>query len=280
MWSLKRPTRTARDTFTRCIGRVRNDDLRGRLQAITETVEQASNDYDVAAQAHNLHRLTRSAMVGGVTKDEMCGVYDKRMAKLRSPGRKIYNELISTATNKCPLCGHRNVTMLDHHLPKAYYPVLAVTPTNLVPSCGDCNKTKSAAIPLTAAQVSLHPYFDHIDNRRWLKALVIEAVPTALQFVVDGPAEWDALLRQRVLNHFELLSLGPLYATEAAEELVNIRDQLRRLHAAGGVNCVRGELRSRAASALKGRRNGWRSAAYRAWAASQWFCDGGFASTG
>jgi hypothetical protein len=33
-------------------------------------------------------------------------------------------------------------------------------------------------------------------------------------------------------------------------------------------------------SCAAARRNGWRTAAYEAWAASDWFCNGGFAHSG
>jgi len=170
--------------------------------------------------------------------------------------------------------------MLDHHLPKAHYPALAVTPLNLVPSCGDCNKAKLDSIPREAAAVSLHPYFDNIDGKTWLKAVVIETRPAALRFRVDAPTEWGKVLEQRVRNHFEVLNLAELYASQAAEELLNIRYQLIDLHAAAGMDSVRSDLESRASSCACARRNGWRTAAYSAWAASDWFCDGGFATIG
>jgi hypothetical protein len=193
----------------------------------------------------------------------------------------IYNELIAApAQGRCPLCGQREVTTLDHHLPKAHYPALVVAPLNLVPSCSDCSKAKLDNIPQEAVDITLYPYFDNIDGRRWLTAEVIETRPAALRFCVQPPNEWRAVLKQRVRNHFRMLGLAKLYASEASEELLNIRHQLVQLDTAVGMKSVRLELEARALSCACARRNGWRTAAYETWAASDWLCDGGFAETG
>jgi len=212
----------------------------------------------------------------------MEAVYTQRMAKKGSPGRDTYDELISAPSQgRCPLCGGRLVTTLDHHLPKALYPALAVAPLNLVPSCGDCNKAKLALVPRNAADVSLHPYFDHIDDERWLRADVDETRPAALVFRVEAPGGmWGDLMQRRVRNHFGTFGLAELYATLAAEELLNIRHQLTDLYATAGVDGVRSQLQDRALSCGQARRNGWRTAAYEAWSASEWFCNGGFAYPG
>jgi hypothetical protein len=110
-----------------------------------------------------------------------------------------------------------------------------------------------------------------------LVAEVVETAPAAARYGVDAPQAWSDLLSARVGNHFVLLGLASLYASEAADELLNIRHLLGIALATGGPEAVRQELEVRAESAAAGRRNGWRSAAYVAWAVSDWFCQGGFA---
>ena len=283
MWSLTRPARTARETYVACISRVRDPALKTRLEGVTQAIVDASAAFKAAAARQDLHRIARDVTVGGtVTRDEMEAVYTQRMAKKGSPGRDTYDELISAPSQgRCPLCGGRLVTTLDHHLPKALYPALAVAPLNLVPSCGDCNKAKLALVPRNAADVSLHPYFDHIDDERWLRADVDETRPAALVFRVEAPGGmWGDLMQRRVRNHFGTFGLAELYATLAAEELLNIRHQLTDLYATAGVDGVRSQLQDRALSCGQARRNGWRTAAYEAWSASEWFCNGGFAYPG
>lgn len=278
MRSLARPSRSARSTYTTCIARVRNAGLAARLAAATTTVVDAADDFDLAAARGELHQIAPVAIVApDVTSEEMCKVYTQRMAKSGAPGRSIYDEIfLSSPQGRCPLCAQRPVATLDHHLPKARYPALAVAPLNLVPACSDCNKAKLNAVPTRAEDVALHPYYDDLGEDSWLIARVVESQPTALRFRVDVPTAWGSVLAARVMNQFRALGLAKLYASEAAVELINIRHQLVTLWAIKGAAGVSTELEQRAVSCEAGWPNGWRAAAYRAWYQSHWFCDGGF----
>lgn len=278
MWPLNRPTQAAQFTYTTCISRVRDAGLAARLNAATASVTTASAGFDRAAQGGTLHTIATHAIVPpDVTTEEMEKVYTQRMAKIGAPGRDIYDEIFSSSPHgRCPLCTQRSVATLDHYLPKARFPALAVTPLNLVPACSDCNKAKLASIPNRAEEVPLHPYYDDLGDQIWLHAQVVERRPAALRFTVVAPVGWSAILTARVENHFRSLGLGALFASEAAEELVNIRHQLVTLHAAVPAAGVKQELESRANSCAVARPNGWRTAAYRAWHTSDWFCEGGY----
>jgi 5-methylcytosine-specific restriction endonuclease McrA len=278
MINLPAPAQSALETYTACISRVQDPILRQRLVDATQAVVDASREFAQAAAGKRLHRIAQHTHVAEVvTRDEMEAVYTQRMARKGAPGRPIYDALLSSAPQgKCPLCVHRNVSTLDHHLPKAHYPSLAVAPLNLIPACPECNKSKLAAVPTAAEEAPLHPYFDEIDQDRWLHATVIEEEPAALRFFVQGPPTWGAVLTARVERHFRALRLGALYATEAADELLSIRHQLHDINARGGPALVRQELVDRAESCRGARRNGWRTATFDAFAASDWFCGGGF----
>lgn len=281
MLKLDRPQYSAEDTFTTCISRVRLPALKAKLAAATQAIRDASDAYVAAAEAQALDQIVRDPLVNGtVTTAEMEAVYTGRMATQNGPGRAIYDNIFAAAKGRCPLCAHRTVTTLDHHLPKAHYPALAVVPVNLVPACGDCNKAKLASVPHAPEDVSIHPYFDDVTEERWLYADVVEVVPASVRFRVEPSSAWDPLLAERVRRHFRRLKLSSLYGSEAAEELLNIRHLLIGLQASGGADHVRAYLEEYAASCLTGRLNGWRAAAYEAWAESDWFCEGGFAAVG
>ncbi|MGW0710510.1 HNH endonuclease [Streptomyces sp. NPDC002643] len=193
------------------------------------------------------------------------------MAKIGRPGRAIYDELKMAAV-VCPLCGHREVTTLDHHLPKSVFPLLAVTPANLIPCCSDCNRTKQSAAPNQAEEQTLHPYFDNIDDEQWLAAEVLQGAPTALRFFVHPPRGWSDDLRARVIHHFETLGLADLYGAQGATELAGNAYALQRSFEAGGAGAVRDYLQLQAESWNRRWRNHWKGAAYMALAASDWFC--------
>lgn len=279
MWRVEKPTVSAEDSFETCISRIRDADLKQRMEGITGSVVAAADAYDVAAGQAQLHGIATEADVdGSVTAKEMTRLYDGRMAAAKSPGRGIYDALIASAEHgRCPFCGHRVVSTLDHILPKAHYPVLAVSPCNLVPSCADCNKTKHDQPLANPADQYIHPYYDEIEGELWLKAEVLETTPASVRFSVEPVEGWPDILGQRVENHFKRLGLSKLYSSQAAQELVSIRHQVTALHGRLGVQGVKQFLNECHASRTNARINSWQTAFYAALCESDWYCEGGFA---
>ena len=279
MWSVRTPSHTASFAFATCISQVIDAGLHGRLERATPEVIAAAERYFVAAEGTALHLLQQPDFrLSEVTADEMIAVYERRMVPMRSRARFIYDELKSApAHGRCPLCGHRDVTTLDHHLPKSVFPALAVDPMNLIPVCGECNKMKGSRFPQIAEEQTLHPYFDNIDADPWLCGSVLEVAPPTVSFFVSPPACWDETLALRVQLHFKKFGLSALYGSQAANEIAGIKYNLVRMFEAGGTLEVKKYLDGEAASRHAHRVNSWQTALYAALAASEWFCSGGFA---
>jgi hypothetical protein len=81
----------------------------------------------------------------------------------------------------------------------------------------------------------------------------------------------------RLRNHLNAFNLPDLFASNAADELVGMREELTTIYVADGAAAVRADLARRAQSWESGILNCWQTAMYHAAAASDWFCDGGFA---
>ncbi len=278
MRQVARPSNDAGETFATCISRVRNPELKTRLSGVRPDIEVAAADYAQNAATNGLHEILQIPMVGGaVTTDEMVRTYDQRMAKKAGPGRLIYDQIkILPPDDKCPFCGQRNVSTLDHVLPKSLYPVFAVTPDNLVGSCIECNNAKKTTVPHNASDTILHPYFDSANDYQWLRGEIVEQNPCAITFSVKPIHEWNDELNARIANQFGILELGQLYSSQAAEELTNIRHNLQIHHNARGHVGVRAELTNQWASRRAHRLNSWQTATYEAMKNSDWFCMGGF----
>ncbi len=267
----------AGETFAICISRVRNRAIRRALIAIRPDIEAAAADYVVKADNAELYRIPQVDPIGTVPGTEMVRTYDGRMAQKGQPGRPIYDRLKLLPDNdRCPFCDLRNVSTLDHFLPKQDYPIFAVTPVNLVGCCADCNKLKHAAIPMNANNTVLHPYFDDVTTQKWLAAVAVERAPAAVTFHVVEVDEWDVTLNARVVYQFELLRLAELYSRQAAHEIANIRANLCRHFEEGGAAAVRSELQWQWESRRRHQLNSWQTATYEALAKSDWFCGGGF----
>jgi hypothetical protein len=257
-----------------------------RITAIIPDIVAAETQYDIFARAASLHNFPRVDDVDGpngtVTAKELKSLYTYRMLDEEQPGRAIYDRLILSAGDTCPLCGVNSVFTLDHHLPKKECPVLSVAPFNLIPACRDCQSEKMEDFPANAEDQTLHPYYDNVDGEIWLAAAVNQTQPASFTFVVNPPATWTPLTVARVRNHFVSFGLPRLFAKNAANELTGIRLVLTNLFNAGGLNAVQAELQSRAdgwrqSGIQAGRLNSWHLAMYQAAAADNWFCNAGFA---
>lgn len=279
MKSIPKPTADAREVFDTCISKVRNTNLKDRLVNISSKIGEAAIEYEEKAIHEELHLIEQMDGVecegGTVTTDELKAVYTQRM--VGGPGRLYYDQLIIGAEGGvCPFCVHKDVTQLDHHLPKSDYPIFSVLPCNLIPICSDCNKIKDTASPVEPEEQTIHPYFDNVENDIWLEALVVERTPVVVAFRVNPPDSWSQLLQDRLHYHFELLELAKLYSNQAASELSDIKGILVTRFNNGGVQNVKNYLEENVISRSAANKNSWKAALYRGLMNSDWFCEGGF----
>jgi len=256
---------------------VKNPTLRAALRGIRNDVETASEEYDAKASRSQLYQAQIHAAVGPIAGEEMVRVYTGRMVPKGSTGRPIYNRIMSLPVNqRCPLCGIGTVNTLDHYLPKSSFPIFSVTPNNLLPACTWCQKEKSEDHAKAEGEQILHPYFDDFDDDEWLVADVVQTSPAAFHFYTSPPDHWSAVNKDRVAAHLKKLNLPVLFASNAGSRLSEIKSRLALLREKGGAAAVRAHLSEELASIEAEHRNSWTAAMYRAAAASDWFCQGGF----
>lgn len=266
------------DVYELCISRVRRNTERNRLKSLSQEIKRAAAKYDDAAARAELHTIPAFYCVGEQYKRDMTLTYESRMVHKQQPGRIVYDRILNNASHRtCPLCGLGPAKTLDHHLPKSRYPVFAVLPSNLVPACDWCQGAKLEVFPTKAEEETLHPYFDNVESESWLHAMVLESTPAVFEFGVSPPAAWGSVMAARLRHHLSVFQLADLFSRNAASTLCGIRCRLQLLHEAGGGDAVRQHLREEASSWAKYRVNHWQTAFYNAAAASDWFCDGGFA---
>lgn len=201
MWSLPKPHHTAWETYEAAVSRIRNPELKSRHRAAIQGVSARAADFATAAEQGTVHTLATSAFeVPGLSNDEMVDLYELRMARKQAPARHVYDAIRSAPPHgRCPMCGHRDVSTLDHYLPKSGFSALTVTPLNLVPACHECNKTKGDRVASSRDTSAIHPYFDDFDTDCWLRAAVVEQRPPAVQFYVDAPACWSSIVSAHVI---------------------------------------------------------------------------------
>ncbi|MFL7042702.1 HNH endonuclease [Vibrio cyclitrophicus 1F53] len=172
-----------------------------------------------------------TVVVNPLTKKKLIRLYEYYLLNQDKPGREIYEELLASAEEKCPMCGDigrpRN---LDHFLPKAHFPQYSVLPFNLVPCCRDCNMDgKGQGFATIEENQLIHPYTDKniFSSVQWVFAKYIQEEPGAIEYWVDPPATWSDPNQLRAHKHFEELDLANRYQIEAAKHLSEVIDQAK-----------------------------------------------------
>jgi hypothetical protein len=278
MRSLPRPPFKAADVVAGCIAHMADGALKTSLESVGSELTAAELTYETRGNARDLYAMPQQlSLNGSISVADMIRLYANRFVRKRAPGRRTYDAIMTAAPySRCPLCGLRTVSTLDHYLPKTLFASYVLAPLNLIPACSECNRLKRNWVASVATAQTLHPYFDNIEADRWLFADIQETSPPALSFSVSRPAVWDDLTFARVESHFRMFRLDALYASHAAEELVNIRLQLELLLERSGPEGVKAHLVEQTASRAAHNINSWQSATYEALAGSDWYCAGGF----
>ncbi|MFJ6898111.1 hypothetical protein [Streptomyces hokutonensis] len=240
----------------------------------------AADEFGIAASAAALHTLKDLAKKPDDEADraQLANTYTDRLVPERSPGNALYIELRKAPYQICPLCGHRDISTLDHQLPKGKYPLLSVVPINLVPACGICNWLKGEHVPETAGDQTLHPYYDDLSDQQWLFARLkwTENRPPEVTYFIRSPEGAGDVLAVRVFCHFQMLRLAELYGPNAVREMSNIRGILRAMNAAGRHKYLLLAEHSILTDKRAGGHNHWKRALFQALAGDSWYLESGF----
>jgi hypothetical protein len=271
MWTVPRPSFDAKEVYIACYASIRDKETRKRLVLLDIDVGFAAYAFASAAPEAMLHTLTYFAdrPTGKDVQAALKKTYTAGMVENKA-GRYYYDRLMAAAVHgRCPLCGPGRVSTLAHPRPKSSYPLLAVVPDNLVPACSDCNHRKNDVAPVSSETQTLHPYFDNVNQARWLAAQVVPGEDTTVRFYADPAPTFDSTMQARIRHHFEQFQLETLYGLQAAQELTGIQLQISKLRQEAGPEAVAEELRSRAESWAEHSLNCWQNAMYEALAADQ-----------
>ncbi|XYJ10294.1 HNH endonuclease [Telluria sp. B2] len=285
MRAMVEPIMDPTDVYNACVAGIKDDALKGRVNGAGADILAVAQRYTALAANGNLYkypindRKNDEVIVGAVTKKEVKSLYSYYMVDNGMPARVFYNALIASAPNGiCPLCGAGYAITLDHYLPKSKFPFFSILPCNLVPACRDCNTGKSSAVALSAAEQSLHPYYDHgsFVSDQWLFAEIKHSIPPSVRYYAKAPGAWSPTDQLRVVSHFESLKLGARFSVLAANELASLRTLLIDFVAPVGQAAIQQHLRARAMSETAIHKNSWKAAMFQALSNDPWYCETGF----
>ncbi len=279
------PTIVYDEVLQSCVASIPSADVRARVEQVSENIIAAGGAYQQLVTSANLFSIPiftgkdDDPVIASVTRKELKDLYSAQLVPASKPSRRYYDSLkISAPLGICPFCGFGQVRTLDHYLPKAKFPILSILPINLVPSCADCNKDKTAGVATAAGEQCLHPYFDrnHFIDDQWLYAEVLETEPVTIRFFVSAPDDWLLIDKQRVASHFTDFKLAGRFSVQAANEVTSLNGELQYDYPISGEAGVRRELEKKSMVAQRLHKNSWKTAMYQALSVNDWYCNGGF----
>lgn len=170
MRRLKLPSlgKTGEEIYCECANDFTEKRHRVFLQRIYPSrVKIASKSY-IANVPKNLALLDHPK-IGKHGTELLKAVYKQKFEKQGKIGRKYYDAIILNGGDYCPICELPEVPdTLDHFLPQDKYPLLCVTPENLIPSCSKCNENKHTSSSIDYYSIPFHPYYESITDQ-WLE---------------------------------------------------------------------------------------------------------------
>lgn len=197
-----------------------------RIATYSEYILEKQKEYIGFAHEQKIEEFIDNNAIDENFKNDMIWLYDNKFSKNKSVGRELYNYIkLSAPYNRCPYCLHRDVSQVDHFMPKTSKPVLSIVGENLVPSCSDCNHDKLDE----DKKIFSHPYFDDIDNDIFLVCQLVEENSICFNFTIIKPAEWSSILFERVKNQISSSKLLIFYAQQSVVEFNINKHVFKRL---------------------------------------------------
>lgn len=285
MKQLASPTCTPEDAYITCTSAIINDLERERMMGILPTIRASAAEFIERASIGSSWELPplRSrrgedpVVAADIRKSELVHLYEYYMVQ-REPGRALYDSIMVAAGDHCPTCGGiGQPRTLDHYLPKANYPKLAIVPQNLIPACRDCNTDKRNPLVEHPHQQLLHPYLDkrQFFEERWISITVSHTVPCTIIYSAAPPEHWTDEDKARAVNHFDMFGIAKRYSVQAGSELGFLMDIYGNYFSRQPPEAFSDFLRS-GANAPGLLTNGWKMVLYEALADDIWFCSAGF----
>lgn len=265
---IEKPNYPVSDIVTCCVDSMKKTKkqlplIEGYKAAIPE-LEKYDLIFKRAMESGEIYKLMpHDSVTINIGKREMEALYSNQFVNNARPRAQFYDRIMASAQNHiCPYCAERDVSTLDHFLPKAYFPKLAVNALNLVPSCFACNKEKQSTYFSRAEDVTLHPYYDNVQDSTWLFAEFKSNKISSIVFYVKHD---DPLLVKRLQAHMKNYKLALLYQEKVVEECLAYQKMWNNvLQKNEGRRELIKLMEMSYESACCNEKNSWRAALYRA----------------
>lgn len=274
MKKICKPIEQVKEVYNVCISKINDDEKKKIMEECIDELVEDEKLYEEKAMRGELSQFPqKEIMCNAITIEEMKKVYSYRMVNKKQPGRIYYNKLLNLV-EICPFCGVRDVSTLDHYLPKSKYASIVVTPINLLPVCRDCNINKDTINPVNDGEEIWHPYYDDFQQFRWLFVCVKQVTPPNIKYYINIPDDLanDKIIK-KIKSSFIRLKLGSLYSKNAVKEMKDIEFYMKTLKTNVGISGVKQQLEMMYESFKQNDINSWKVALYENLKDNDWYIE-------
>ncbi|MCH5268895.1 MAG: HNH endonuclease [Lachnospiraceae bacterium] len=251
--------------FKECVNRFESDESKKRLLTYSTAVTKYSQQF-LERMPSEIGMIVFPRISKKETK-EIKKVYTQKFANQeeKSLREKYYNVIMANAPGrKCPICEISITTTLDHYLPKSKYPLLVVTPANLIPTCWNCNLKKGTFSSVEAEDMPLHPYFDDVSKIKWLDAKVSFNSGLIIEYINGCGSDVYEVMKKRIDIHLRVNQLKERYALLANGAIDGSKLYWKDIYFNSGKEQLLLHFNEQKKSEESFDLNSWKSAMYRA----------------
>lgn len=246
--------------FLACIENIRDNKRKKDYLELLDDVCKTTESYKKYVPEDVVHYKQRK--LEKTQQDELSLLYKAKFAGKSGPGRGYYDAIMINADGRCPVCGVGTPAQLDHYLPKSAYPLLSISPANLIPTCRDCNENKRNYIPNSFENTLIHPYLESIEDKWLAVSLDFKDQGTVIPFYKN--IIQTGILKERLNKYIEIYKLNEIYSTRAIDEIYSIKFSHEEKVKNKNEEMVRFLVEDARKSAEQSDMNSWKSALYRA----------------
>ncbi|MDM1283979.1 HNH endonuclease [Acinetobacter towneri] len=199
-----------------------------RLLSLITKVDPTYSNYDSKFSTNTLPLLTK-LIISASEKSDLLSLYSYKNSKLTAFRRAISTDTSSTYQATCQYCTVNSVNSLDHFVPKDLFPEFSVHPSNLVPSCTECNSKKLVRWLNNNQHLFLNLYIDLLPNKQYLfvELNVISLNKVDVNFKVDNPNNIPVQLYTIITSHYTELDLFQRFKDKSSDIIIELTNSIQ-----------------------------------------------------
>lgn len=253
----------------------RQQDASGLLEACRSSVLAGYANYQSAGAS------ARALPAADLDKDTAAAL--RTNFDLLDTGRSMSSVRVAVlaaaipASRRCPMCSISRASSIDHYLPRSLYPEFSILVENLIPVCDRCNLLKGSRCTTVGNGTFFHAYFDDPHRTVVLTAEIRIGHSVGVSYNICREGGVDPSLVEIFESHLSILDLYKEFGSQAATALMDGVGSFELAFDGGSPAGLHRFLTREAKNyGDSWGLNSWQAALYRAAAASEEFCSGGF----